>query len=63
MVQDELRLCGILVGGGAGLYLASYLAHLILSPPPGHQALWLLTLVLNILGYATVLLPGYLALR
>ena len=62
-VQDECRLGGILVGGGSALYLLSYLAQLVLSPAPGQEPFWLLTLSLNLLGYATVLLPGYLALR
>jgi hypothetical protein len=63
LFQEEWRLGGILVIGGAALYLLSSVSQLLLSPPPGQEPFWLLTLALNLLGYATVLLPGYLALR
>ena len=63
VVQEEWRLTGILVGGGSALYLVSCVAQLVFSPPPGQEAAWILTLALNLLGYATILLPGYLALR
>lgn len=63
LTQEECRLVSILAGGGSALYLLTYLAQAALSPAPPQQPFWLLTLSLNLLGYATVLLPGYLALR
>ena len=43
-----------LCGGSVLLYILSSLAQSFLAPPPGEDAYWLVSLGLNLLGYATV---------
>jgi len=45
---------------GGGLFILSYLLQSLLWK---EDNIWLVSLILNISGYATVLLPGYLGLR
>ena len=51
---------------GAGsvlLYCLSSLAQTMLVPAPGEDMFWLAALVINLLGYATVFLPGYYVIK
>ena len=52
-----------LCGGSVLLYILSSLAQSFLAPPPGEDAYWLVSLGLNLLGYATVFLPGYYVIQ
>eukprot|EP00092_Neocalanus_flemingeri_P107816 GFUD01138386.1.p1 GENE.GFUD01138386.1~~GFUD01138386.1.p1 ORF type:complete len:506 (+),score=138.74 GFUD01138386.1:120-1637(+) len=45
------------------LYLASTLAQSLLAPPPGESLFWLLSLLLNMIGYATIFVPGYYVIK
>lgn len=49
----------ILSVGSIVLFLFSTLAQYILAPPPGETLFWLLSLLLNLIGYATIFVPGY----
>jgi len=45
--------------GSIVIYLLSTMAQYLLAPPPGESMFWLLSLILNLIGYSTVFLPGY----
>eukprot|EP00088_Acartia_fossae_P033489 TRINITY_DN3427_c0_g1_i5.p1 TRINITY_DN3427_c0_g1~~TRINITY_DN3427_c0_g1_i5.p1 ORF type:complete len:441 (-),score=63.22 TRINITY_DN3427_c0_g1_i5:183-1505(-) len=60
MNQQEVKLSSILLGWGVGLYLLSYFLQSLLSQDENS---WFVSLLLNVSGYATILLPGYLCLR
>ena len=46
------------LGGASLLYLLSTVAQVFVAPAPGTSLSWTLALCLNLLGYATILLPG-----
>ena len=46
------------LGGASLLYLVSTVAQVLVAPAPGTSLPWTLALCLNLLGYATILLPG-----
>ena len=50
-------------GGSVILFFLSTLAQSLLAPPPGDDMFWLVSLTLNLLGYATVFLPGYYVIK
>ena len=50
-----------LLGGSALLFVLSTLAQSYLAPT--QDAHWLLSLFLNLLGYATIFLPGYYVIQ
>jgi len=50
-------------GGSVILYFLSTLAQSLLAPAPGEDVFWLVSLTLNLLGYATVFLPGYYVIK
>ena len=52
-----------LLGGAALLFFLSTMAQSILAPDNGQDAHWLLSLFLNLLGYATIFLPGYYVIQ
>jgi len=60
--QDWVLL-GLVVAPAALLYLLTYLAQQLLAPAPGEATFWLPALIVNVMGYATVLVPGYLAIN
>jgi len=49
--------------GSIGIYLISTLAQYLMAPPPGESSFWLLSLVLNLIGYSTIFLPGYYVIQ
>ena len=53
----------ILSGGTIVLYLVSTIAQTLLAPPPGETLFWLLSLLLNLIGYATIFVPGYYVIK
>jgi len=53
----------ILGGGAVILYLMSTVAQIILAPPPGQPMFWLSSLVINLFGYASIFIPGYLVIE
>jgi len=53
----------ILSLGSVGIYLVSSVAQYILAPPPGESLFWVLSLALNLIGYATIFVPGYYAIQ
>merc|ERR1719342_1361730 len=34
-----------------------------MAPPPGESSFWLLSLILNLIGYSTIFLPGYYVIQ
>ena len=50
-------------GGSVLLYCLSSVAQSVLAPPPGQDMFWFYSLIINILGYATVFLPGYYVIK
>lgn len=60
MTPEEIRLCTILFGWGTAIYITTYVAQSLIEKD---DSMWFVTLFLNLLGYSTVLLPGYLGLR
>jgi len=50
-------------GGAALLYFLSTMAQAALAPDNSQDAHWLLSLFLNLLGYATIFLPGYYVIQ
>jgi len=60
MKPDEMKLCSLVLGWAALIYIISYSLQFIL---PQDDSMWLSTLLINLSGYATVLLPGYLGLK
>jgi len=53
----------ILSAGSIFLYIASTFAQSLLAPPPGESMFWLLSLLLNMIGYATIFVPGYYVIK
>jgi len=49
--------------GSIAIYLLSTLAQYVLAPPPGETLFWLLSLLLNLIGYATIFVPGYYVMQ
>lgn len=49
--------------GSIAIFLFSSFAQYMLAPPPGESLFWLLSLVLNLIGYATIFVPGYYVLQ
>ena len=49
--------------GSIGIYLISTLAQYLMAPPPGESSFWLLSLILNLIGYSTIFLPGYYVIQ
>lgn len=60
--QDWVIL-SILAGGGTVLFLISTLAQHLLAPSPGETIFWILSLLLNMIGYATIIVPGFLVIK
>jgi len=58
--QEEIKLTTIVVGWGAGIFVLSYLLQTLLLQADSN---WLVVLFLNMTGYSSILLPGYLGLR
>jgi len=53
----------IISGGSILLYIVSTVAQTLLAPPPGESLFWLLSLLLNLIGYATIFVPGYYVIK
>jgi len=51
------------LGTAAGIFLLSNLLQIWLAPSPGEALPWMIALFLNLIGYSTVLLPGYLVIQ
>jgi len=58
--REEIKLTTIVVGWGAGIFVLSYLLQTLLLQADSN---WLVVLFLNMTGYSSILLPGYLGLR
>ena len=63
MRSGDWTILAILCGGSVLIYLINSLAQTFLAAPPGEDQYWLLSLVLNLIGYSTVLLPGYYVIQ
>ena len=61
--RQDWPLIGLSLGSMALLYLVSLGLGLALAPEPGTSLPWILALMLNSIGYATILLPGYLVVQ
>ena len=61
--SPDLVILALLLGGCSSLFLVSSLAQTLLAPPPGEDSPWLASLALNLIGYASIILPGYLVIR
>ena len=61
--RQDWPLLGLGLGSMAVLYLVSLGLGLALAPEPGASLPWMLALMLNSIGYATILLPGYLVVQ
>ena len=61
--RQDWPLIGLSLGSMALLYLISLGLGLALAPEPGTSLPWILALLLNSIGYATILLPGYLVVQ
>ena len=61
--RQDWPLIGLGFGSMALLYLVSLGLGLALAPDPGTSLPWILALMLNCIGYATILLPGYLVVQ
>ena len=61
--RQDCVILGIGLGTAALLFLVSLLAQGVLVSDPSVKLPWLLALGLNVLGYATILVPGYLVME
>ena len=61
--RQDWPLIGLTLGSMGLLYLLSLGLGLALAPEPGASLPWMLALMLNSIGYATILLPGYLLVQ
>ena len=61
--RQDWPLIGLTLGSMGILYLLSLGLGLALAPEPGASLPWILALMLNSVGYATILLPGYLLVQ
>jgi len=50
-------------GGGVVMYLVSMVAQLALAPQPGQSMFWLSSLFINLCGYASIFIPGYMVIQ
>ena len=61
--RQDWPLLALGFGSMSLLYLVSLGLGLDLAPEPGTSLPWMLALFLNSVGYATILLPGYLVVQ
>jgi len=60
MQREEIRLAAIFAGWGSLLFFFSFLLQTFVLQA---DSIWVMNLFANLLGYATILFPGYLGLR
>jgi len=63
MRSSDWTILSILCGGSVLIYLLNSLGQTYLTPPAGEDQYWLSSLLLNLIGYSTVLLPGYYVIQ
>jgi len=63
MRSSDWTILSILGGGSVLIYLLNCLAQSYLAPEQGLDQHWLLSLLLNLLGYSTILVPGYYVIQ
>lgn len=63
MRSSDWIILATICGGSIFLYFMSNVAQTLLSPAPGEDMFWLSALLINLLGYATVFLPGYYVIK
>jgi len=61
--SPDLVILAVLLGGCSSLFLVSSLAQTLLAPPPGESSPWITSLALNLIGYASIILPGCLVIK
>ena len=63
MRSSDWKILAIIFGGSTLIYSLNCLAQTFFAPLPGEDQYWLTSLVLNLIGYSTVLLPGYYVIQ
>ena len=63
MRSSDWKILGIIFGGSVLIYSLNSLAQTHFAPLPGEDQYWLMSLLLNLIGYSTVLLPGYYVIQ
>jgi len=63
MRSNDWKILAIIFGGSFLIYGLNCLAQTYFAPLPGEDQYWMMSLVLNLIGYSTVLLPGYYVIQ
>ena len=63
MRSTDWKIVAIILGGSVLIYCLNCLAQTYFAPLPGEDQYWLMSLILNLIGYSTVLLPGYYVIQ
>ena len=63
MRSSDWKILAIIFGGSVLIYILNCLAQTYFAPLPGEDLYWLISLFLNLIGYSTVLLPGYYVIQ
>ena len=63
MRSTDWKIVAIILGGSVLIYSINCLAQTYFAPLPGEDQYWLMSLILNLIGYSTVLLPGYYVIQ
>merc|ERR1719464_250621 len=63
MRSTDWKIVAIILGGSVLIYCLNCLAQTHFAPLPGEDQYWLMSLVLNLIVYSTVLLPGYYVIQ
>jgi len=61
--KQDCVILTLTIGGGVMIYVLNYIVQILVAPSPGDSTPWLVALMLNLLGYATILFPGCLLIR
>ena len=63
MRSSDWKILGIILGGSVPIYFLNCVAQTYFALLPGEDQYWLVSLILNLIGYSTVLLPGYYVIQ